>query len=221
MSRPVRRIVCGLSPLAAALLLAACGGSSSSPSSSASASASSPSSSDAHVAAARVQDARKVAPIPKFVGAAARDVHVTATGPVKARPPQPGTIDDEVNASGAKTLNPCTLVSRSEAAAIVRKSIGKPVDAPQGPTCIYTPKGAKSLITLSVEATDFSKVQPQSQLRNRVSVKVNGHTAYCGLAGSPTMIVPLTTGRFLVVTAPCPIAASFASKALGRISSAS
>lgn len=220
MSRPVRRIVCGLSPLAAALLLAACGGSSSSPSSSASASASSPSSSDAHVAAARVQDARKVAPIPKFVGAAARDVHVTATGPVKARPPQPGTIDDEVNASGAKTLNPCTLVSRSEAAAIVRKSIGKPVDAPQGPTCIYTPKGAKSLITLSVEATDFSKVQPQSQLRNRVSVKVNGHTAYCGLAGSPTMIVPLTTGRFLVVTAPCPIAASFASKALGRISSA-
>ena len=222
MSRSVRRVACGLSPLAAALLLAACGGSSSSPSSASSSSPTATStSSDAHVAAARVQDARKVAPIPKFVGAAARDVHVTATGPVKARPPQPGAIDDEVNASGAKTLNPCTLVSRSEAAAILRKSIGKPVDAPQGPTCIYTPKGARSLVTLSVEATDFSKVQPQSQLRNRISVRVDGHTAYCGLAGSPTMIVPLTTGRFLVVTAPCPLAASFASKALGRISSAS
>jgi hypothetical protein len=162
-----------------------------------------------------------VAPIPQFVGAAARDVHVTRTGPVKARPPQPGTIDDEVNASGAKTLDPCTLVSRSEAQAIVRKPVGKPVDAPQGPTCIYTPKGGKSLITLAVEATDFSKVQPQSQLRDRMSVKVRGHTAYCGVAGDPTMIVPLTTGRFLVVTAPCPIAASFAAKALGRISSAS
>jgi hypothetical protein len=224
MSRPVRRVACGLSSLAAALLLAACGGSSSSPSSASSSSSTATStstSSDAHVAAARVQDARKVAPIPKFVGAAARDVHVTATGPVKARPPQPGTIDDEVNASGAKTLNPCTLVSRSEAAAILRKSVGKPVDAPQGPTCIYTPKGAKSLVTLSVEATDFSKVQLQSQLRDRISVKVDGHTAYCGLAGGPTMIVPLSTGRFLVVTAPCPLAASFAAKSLGRISSAS
>lgn len=212
MSRPVRRIACVLSPLVAVLLLAACGGSSSSSSSS---------STSAHIASAKVQAAHKVAPIPQFVGASARDVHVTHTGPVKARPPQPGTIDDEVNASGAKTLNPCTLVSRSEAQAIVGKSIGKPVDAPQGPTCIYTPKGGRGLITLAVQATDFSKVQPQSQLRNRMSVKVHGHTAYCGIAGSPTMIVPLTSGHFLVVTAPCPIAASFAAKALARIPSAS
>jgi hypothetical protein len=216
MSRPARTTACVLSPLAAALLLAACGGSSSSSSTSPSAS-----SAQAHIASAGVQAARKVGPIPRFVGAAAHDVRVTPTGPVKARPPQPGTIDDEVNASGAKTLNPCTLVSRSEAQAIVGKAVGKPVDAPQGPTCIYTPKGAKSLITLSVEATDFSKVQPQSQLRDRMSVKVHGHTAYCGVAGSPTMIVPLTSGHFLVVTAPCPIAASFAGKALARIPSAS
>jgi hypothetical protein len=220
MSRRARPVASVLIPLAATLLLAACGGSSS-PSSSSSASSSS-SSASAHIASARVQAARKVAPIPQFVGAAAHDVHVTPTGPVKARPPQPGTIDDEVNASGAKTLNPCTLVSRSEAQAIVGKPVGKPVDAPQGPTCIYTPnRGRKSLITLAVEATDFSKVQPQSQLRDRMSVKVKGHTAYCGVAGGPTMIVPLTTGRFLVVTAPCPIAASFAAKALARIPSAS
>jgi hypothetical protein len=219
MSRPARQIACVLSPVAAALLLTACGGSSSS----STASSSPASSANAHIASAKVQAAHEVAPIPQFVGASARDVHVTATGPVKARPPQPGTIDDEVNASGAKTLDPCTLVSRSEAQAIVGKSIGKPVDAPQGPTCIYTPttRGGKGLITLAVQATDFSKVQPQSQLRNRMSVKVHGHTAYCGIAGSPTMIVPLTSGHFLVVTAPCPIAASFAAKALARIASAS
>jgi hypothetical protein len=31
------------------------------------------------------------------------------------------------------------------------------------------------------------------------------------------MIVPLAPGRFLTVTAPCPIAASFAAKALSHI----
>jgi hypothetical protein len=206
MSRRVRQTAGVLAPVAAALLFGACGSSSSSSSSS----------STAHVADAHVQAAHKVPPIPQFVGAAAH-VHVASTGPVKARPPQPGTIDDEVNASGAKTLDPCTLVSRSEAQTILRKPVAKPVDAPQGPTCIYAANGGKRQITLAVQATDFSKVQPQSQLRDRMSVTVHGHTAYCGVAGGPTLIIPLAGGRFLTVTAPCPIAASFAARALGRI----
>jgi len=205
-----RRPAAGLaSAAAAALLLGACGGSSSS-SSTVSAAGS------AHVAAARVQSAHKVSPIPQFVGAT-KHVHVTRSGPVKARPPQPGTIDDEVNASGAKKLNPCALVSRSEAAAIVKGAVAAPIDAPQGPTCIYRRKDGKGLITLAVQNSNFSKVQPQLQLRDRVSVTVHGHTAYCGLAGGPTLIVPLANGRFLTVSAPCPIAAAFAARALARI----
>jgi predicted small secreted protein len=126
--------------------------------------------------------------------------------------------NDEVNASGAKTQKPCALVRRSEAEAIIGKPIAESSEAPQGPTCIYRPRGAKSFITLAVESRNFSKLEPQSQLRNRMSVTVGGHPAYCGGAGGPMLIVPLSGGKFIAVAAPCPIAASFAAKALRRLS---
>jgi hypothetical protein len=126
--------------------------------------------------------------------------------------------NDEVNASGAKKQNPCTLVSASEAQAIVGKPVGQPTEAPQGPTCIYRPEGAKSFITLAVESKNFSKIEPQSQLHSRISLSVAGHAAYCGTAGgAPTLVVPLSGGKFMAVAAPCPVAASFAAKALSRL----
>jgi hypothetical protein len=140
------------------------------------------------------------------------------SGPVKARTPA-GAVDDEVNASGAKALNPCTLVSRAEAQAILGKPVGEPVSAPQGPTCIYKPQGTTRVVTLAVESLHFSTIKPQSQLRDRMSVTVGGHTAYCGVAGTPTMILLLPAGRFLDVTAPCPLAAAFAAKALAHLAS--
>jgi hypothetical protein len=145
-------------------------------------------------------------------------VSATPKHPVKARE-QAGTVDDEINSSGAKPLDPCALVSREEAQAILHKPVGKPVSAPQGPTCIYSPQSSKSVVTLAVESQKFSKVEPQAQLRDRMSVTVSGHTAYCGVAGTPTMILPLSAGRFLAISAPCPIAATFAAKALTHIAS--
>jgi hypothetical protein len=199
-----RRSACALTAAAtAAMLLAACGGSSSSSTSS--------------VVHPPVQAARKVTPIPRPLGAGADIVSSSHSGPVKARTPT-GAIDDEVNASGAKTLNPCTLVTRTEAQAILGKPVGQPVSAPQGPTCIYKPQGTTRVVTLAVESLHFSTVKPQAQLRDRMSVTVSGHTAYCGVAGDPTMIIPLPAGRFLDITAPCPLAAAFATKALSRIS---
>jgi hypothetical protein len=201
VARISRKCVCVLAPtLAAALLLTACGGGSSS----------------TGAAHQPVQAARRVTPVPRPLGAGADIVSASHNGPIKARTPA-GAVDDEVNASGAKTLNPCTLVSRAEAQAILGKPVGLPVSAPQGPTCIYRPQGAKSFVTLAVEAEHFSQVKPQAQLRDRMSVTVSGHTAYCGVAGTPTMILPLPAGRFLNITAPCPLAAAFAAKALGRI----
>jgi hypothetical protein len=199
MKLPAGRTAWVVMAATAGLLLAACGGSSSPHT--------------ASTATVRVQAARPVPPIPKFAGAGS----VRPTGPVRARPPQPGIVDDEVNSSGAKTLDPCTLVSRSEAQAIVGQPIATPVDAPQGPTCIYRPIGGKLLITVAVQDTNFSKIQPQAQLRDETPVSVRGHAAYCGLTGAPTLIVPLANGRFLSVTAPCPLAASLAAKALGRL----
>lgn len=193
---------------AAAVLLGACGGSSSTAASSAAGSAS------AGVKQTSVQAARGVRPIPRALGAG--EPLVGPTRPVRARP-RAGTVNDEVSASGARALDPCTLVTPTEAGSILGKPVGKPVDAQQGPTCIYQARGAKDFVTLAVVATHFSTVKPQAQLRDRISLTIGGHSAYCGVAGSPTLIVPLSAGRFLSVVAPCPIAASFAGRAVSRI----
>ncbi|MFI5003700.1 MAG: hypothetical protein ACHQE6_01680 [Solirubrobacterales bacterium] len=231
--RCARRSACVLLPTAAALLLGACGGSSSS-SSSSSSSASVPQG----VVGARVQAARDVTParnatlagnaMPARGATLARKAtpahrllragHVGPTPhhPFKART-QAGAINDEVSATGARRLAACSLVSRAQAQAILGKPVGRPAEAPQGPTCLYRPQGAKRLVTVAVISTNFSSIEPQAHLKDRMSVTVSGRVAYCGVAGAPTMIVPLTTGRFLTVAAPCPIAASFAAAALSHI----
>jgi hypothetical protein len=207
LSGSARKGAAALLPLAGLVLLAGCGGGSSS--------SSEGTSSAAVTDSATVQKARAVPPVPRPAGAG--KVVISSTGPVKARA-QTGAIDDEVNASGAKTLNPCTLVSRTQARAILGKPVGEPVDAQQGPTCIYRAQGDKSFVTVAVQAMHFSTVKPQAQLQDRITLSIAGYQAYCGVAGTPTLIVPLSAGRFLSVVAPCPIAASFAAKALGRIS---
>jgi hypothetical protein len=200
--RPSRYLAAATIPIAALLLLTGCGGGTGTASTSAASTATS-TSTTAHTS-----------PSSQPVG---RDlVHKGSHSPAPAR--GVGTApNDEVNASGAKTSNPCTLVSRSEAEAIVGKPVSQPVEAPQGPTCIYKPQDAKSFITVAVESANFSKVKPQAQLHGRISVTVGGHIAYCGTIGNQMLIVPLSSGKFLAVTAPCPVAASFATKALNRL----
>lgn len=125
--------------------------------------------------------------------------------------------DDDFNATGAKTVNPCKLVDRSQAQAVLGRQVAPLIDAPQGPTCIYRPHGTRSSITLAVEPANFSEVKPQSQLRGRISLTIRKHRAYCGTIGGRTLILPLSGGRSLVVTAPCPQAARFAATALGHL----
>jgi len=189
----------GMAFAVAVLLLAGCGGSSSSKSQVATASLTTTTATTSH------------APIPL-----GKDKIKRITG--KPVPAQGVTSapSDEVNATGAKKVDPCTLVTRAEAQAIVGKQVGAPVEAPQGPTCIYRPAGGRSFITLAVESLAFSKVLPQSQLRDRISLTIAGHSAYCGNAGGQQLVVPLSNSKFLVVSAPCPIAAEFAKRALGR-----
>lgn len=202
MSRRARQGACVSLSALVALVITACGGGSTSSTS---------------VARVPVQVAHPQTPIPKPLGVGRDKIQASRTAPVRARPPQAGTDDDEINSTGRKTLNPCTLVKRAEVQAAVHDQIGRPVYAPQGPTCIYKPQHAKRQITIAVESIPFSKVKPQEQLRDRISLEVAGHAAYCGTAGGSTMIVPLPEGRYLTVTAPCPIAASLATKALSRI----
>jgi hypothetical protein len=111
--------------------------------------------------------------------------------------------------------DPCMLVSRAEAQTILGGPIKSPVEAPLGPTCIYRSAGTKSVVTITVESTNFAAIR--AHIRHRTQHDVGGHTAYCGIYGQPTAFVPLAGGRILSITAPCAIGIRFAAKALPRL----
>jgi hypothetical protein len=122
---------------------------------------------------------------------------------------------NEQRGTGVAPLNPCSLVTRAEAGAILGRPIVGLHQAPQGPTCIYEPRKAKSLVTMAIQLTPFDpKKQPA---KNVTRVTLRGHKAYCVKDHGLAMLVPLAAGHVLRVAAPCPIASGFASKALARL----
>jgi hypothetical protein len=131
--------------------------------------------------------------------------------PVKAR----HRSKNEQRGTGIPPLNPCTLVTRAEAGKIVGQPIVGLHQAPQGPTCVYRARKTKSLITMAIQLMPFDPKKQRASDVTRVTLR--GHKAYCVKRGSLAMLVPLASGHVLQVTAPCPIAAGFASKALARL----
>lgn len=112
-------------------------------------------------------------------------------------------------------FTPCNLVTRAQASAILGAPIQQPLEAPQGPTCIYRSKDGASFITLAVQTADFAKLR--RQLRHSERVEVSNRTAYCGKFGQPTLYLGLAAGRVLSVAAPCDVAKRFATKALRQL----
>jgi hypothetical protein len=112
-------------------------------------------------------------------------------------------------------LSPCTLVTRSEARAILGRPIVGLKKAAQGPTCIYRQQDSKRLITVSLQHLELSPAQQRGEQVVRVNLR--GHKGYCLKQGTLMMLVPLRDGQVLNVSAACPIAAQFASKALARL----
>lgn len=112
-------------------------------------------------------------------------------------------------------VNPCTLVSVSEAKAITGGPIASQVEAPLGPTCIYKRGDSQSDITLAVESTNFTRAT--HGLRKPTRVLVKGRSAYCGKLGPEMLFVPLPDGTVLNVIAPCATAQRFAALALSRL----
>jgi len=123
--------------------------------------------------------------------------------------------NDEFNATGAKPINPCALVTRSEARAIVGRPIVKAWRAPQGPTCIYQVRGAKNYITLALQRGKLAAVRQHARTLSRRTVR--GHTSYCLKLGTTMTVVPLSSSRLLQIKASCPIGSRFAAKALTRL----
>jgi hypothetical protein len=114
------------------------------------------------------------------------------------------------------SFTPCNLVPRAKAGAIMGADLKEPLEAPQGPTCIYQTRSGSEMVTVSVQALDFEGVR--SQLRRAQPVSVDGQTAWCGQHGQPMLYMPLAQGEVLAVAGQCAIAKRFAASALPRLS---
>jgi hypothetical protein len=125
------------------------------------------------------------------------------------------TINDDNTGATNHGLNPCSLVTLPQAQAFTGTAISSRFEAPQGPTCIYQPAKAKDEITLAVES--ISSGQVTNHLSQRQKLTVAGRTAYCGKLGRQLLVVPLSGGQLLSVSAPCAVARQFAEAALGRL----
>jgi hypothetical protein len=113
-------------------------------------------------------------------------------------------------------FTPCNLVTTAEASAIVGGPVQAPLEAPQGPTCIYRSSSGKDFVTVAVQAVAFKKVQ--RQIRHPQQVAISDRTAWCGRYGQPMLYLPLSRNRVLSISAPCDVAKQFASKAVARLS---
>jgi hypothetical protein len=112
-------------------------------------------------------------------------------------------------------FTPCNLVSKGQARAMFGAPIQDPVEAPQGPTCIYRTQAGKGFVTLAVQTADFERLRPQ--LRRSRRVEVAERFAYCGEHGQEMLYVPLSHGQVLSVAAPCSMARKFAATALRQL----
>ena len=115
----------------------------------------------------------------------------------------------------AKPLNPCQLVPRGRAQSLSGARITATTEAPLGPTCIYRLSAAPGQITLAVHSDGLPVVLGQMSARH--AVVVHGRQGYCGRVGLPTLVVGLSAGRYLSVTAPCGLASRYADAALAAL----
>jgi hypothetical protein len=161
----------------------------------------------------------------------ARSKDRVVTGTTVQRP-APGTGGDTPNDDFTKSAashadvgskvfgsepNPCRLVSQSDAESIIGEPIAVPKMLPLGPTCLYQAQGARYPISVSIQAINFSKIKPH--MKKLATVRINGHTAYCGKYGQSMTFVPLPGPTVLNVTGPCSVGTLMAAQAISRLSS--
>jgi hypothetical protein len=114
-----------------------------------------------------------------------------------------------------QTQRPCGLVSRSRASAIVGAPLLKPVEAPQGPTCIYRAKKGRRMFALSLQSIAFEALG--RQLHKPAVTRVARQPAFCVTVGQPTLYVGVSQGRVLSIQASCAMGKRFAEAALSHL----
>lgn len=115
-------------------------------------------------------------------------------------------------------FTPCNLVTKQQARAIIGAPMREPVEALQGPTCIYRSRDGRSFVSLAVQRVDIKTLKPHLRLRQRVNV--SSRTGICGTLGQPVLYVPISHGRVLSVTGHCAVAARFARAAVKQLPAA-
>ena len=151
---------------------------------------------------------------------AASDTHVTREpgaskdGSNEAKPGYQGLLKQQPRRPKTR-FTPCSLVTQAEARAIVGEPVREPVEAPQGPTCVYRTEKGSEMITLAVQAADFKRAKGRLQQPTRVGI--HSRTGVCGQFGQPMLYVPISQGRMLTVAAPCAVAKQFASTAVKQL----
>jgi len=140
-------------------------------------------------------------------------------GGVSEEPAEPGfqELVEQQNSKPRSRFSPCSLVSQPRAREILGAPVKPPVEAPQGPTCIYRTVDGEHFVTLAVQAADFGK--QRRQMDDAQELDVSSRSAYCGTLGQPMLNVRLSGTRVLTVGAPCEVAKDFAAVAMRRLPS--
>jgi hypothetical protein len=134
------------------------------------------------------------------------------SGPAASKPPGYAELLKRQSTRPRTRFTPCSLVTRAQAGAIVGAAVLAPIEAPQGPTCIYRTRAGDQFITLAVQPLGLDRAR--RQLSGRRRVEVAGRTAYCGRQGAPVLYARFSPGRVLSVAAPCEVARQFAARAV-------
>jgi hypothetical protein len=136
-------------------------------------------------------------------------------GPDGPLPARSNEVNLNAETAGRGAQAPCSLVSRGQAQDILGGSLQKPVEAAQGPTCIFRSNDGKRFVTLAVQTRDVDALT--RQVKGRQPMEVGSRDGFCSVQGQPTLYVPLTADQVLTVTAPCLMAEELARRALRRL----
>jgi hypothetical protein len=153
-----------------------------------------------------------VAVIPEESGSGGR---ANEAGPPSADEPGYQKLVEHQSSAPESRFTPCNLVTPKQARSILGAPIDDPVEAPQGPTCIYRTKSGGSFVTLALQ--DRRLADLRKEMRRPEPVDIAGGRAYCGKHGQPTLYVSLGREGVLSVAAPCSIARRFAAKAVAGL----
>lgn len=143
-------------------------------------------------------------------------------------PARPGaTSESAANVPGYRDLvseqiprpqsrfTPCNLVTKAQAESVIGSPIRTPVEALQGPTCLYRSSSGSVFVSVSLERISLNVLR--HQMRDEKKVTVAGHDGICGTLGRQVLYVPVSAGRVLSVAAPCDLARGFAAKATPQL----